>query len=236
MNVIEPAADSVNPTAPPVNKTCSKCGVAKELGEFYLQKGGKFGRNAWCKVCVRDYCRAHKQRPESKIWRRVYEQRPEVKERKRAYNQRPEVKAGQRAYHQSPEYKAWKRAYQQRPEVKERKRAYLRDYLRGRLQNDSAFRLLLRLRTRLRRALKGTCKSARTLELLGCTVEELKGYLEKQFKRGMSWSNYGRWHVDHIRPCASFDLTDPEQQRVCFHYTNLQPLWAKENLRKGAKH
>jgi HNH endonuclease. len=53
----------------------------------------------------------------------------------------------------------------------------------------------------------------------------------------MSWDNYGRdgWHIDHIRPCASFDLTDPEQQRQCFHYTNLQPLWAADNIRKGAK-
>jgi len=74
------------------------------------------------------------------------------------------------------------------------------------------------------------------LDLLGCTVEELRAHLEKQFKRGMSWSNYGRWHIDHIRPCASFDLTDPEQQRICFHYSNLQPLWAEENMRKGAKH
>ena len=61
-------------------------------------------------------------------------------------------------------------------------------------------------------------------------------HLEAQFKPGMTWDNYGLkgWHVDHIRPCASFDLRDPEQQRRCFHYTNLQPLWAEENLKKGS--
>ena len=62
-------------------------------------------------------------------------------------------------------------------------------------------------------------------------------HLEKQFQPGMSWDNHGYdgWHVDHIRPCASFDLTDEEQVRKCFHYTNLQPLWAKDNLRKGSE-
>ena len=60
-------------------------------------------------------------------------------------------------------------------------------------------------------------------------------YLQGKFKEGMHWNNLGKWHIDHIRPCASFDLTDPEQQKQCFHYTNLQPLWAAENIRKGAK-
>lgn len=80
-------------------------------------------------------------------------------------------------------------------------------------------------------------KHQSTFELLGCTLEELYAHIEAQFLPGMSWGNYGHdtWHIDHIKPCASFDLTDPEQQRVCFHYTNLQPLWAIDNIRKGAK-
>ena len=71
----------------------------------------------------------------------------------------------------------------------------------------------------------------------------LKQYLEKQFTKGMSWDNYGNpngdhtscWHIDHIKPCASFDLTQEDQQKECFHYTNLQPLWAIDNLKKGGK-
>ena len=76
-----------------------------------------------------------------------------------------------------------------------------------------------------------------TLDLLGCSVEELWIHLEKQFTAGMTRENHGRngWHIDHIIPCASFDLSDPEQQSQCFHYTNLQPLWAEDNIKKGNK-
>jgi hypothetical protein len=59
--------------------------------------------------------------------------------------------------------------------------------------------------------------------------------MESLFLEGMSWDNYGKWHIDHIRPCSSFDLSDTEQQKICFNYKNLQPLWAEDNLRKGAK-
>ena len=77
-------------------------------------------------------------------------------------------------------------------------------------------------------------KTIPSSELLGCTYEQLLDHLSSQFTEGMTWDNYGEWHIDHIRPCASFDLLDTEQQRQCFHYTNLQPLWALDNLRKGA--
>ena len=70
------------------------------------------------------------------------------------------------------------------------------------------------------------------LLVLGCTQEELVRHIESQFRPGMTWSNYGDWHVDHIRPCSSFDLTSLSEQSVCFHYTNLQPLWAADNLGK----
>jgi hypothetical protein len=78
-------------------------------------------------------------------------------------------------------------------------------------------------------------KSIKTLELLGCTVEDLRLFLEAEFVDGMTWENYGKWHIDHIQPCASFNIEDPEEQKKCFHWTNLQPLWAKDNLKKGAK-
>lgn len=93
------------------------------------------------------------------------------------------------------------------------------------------------LRTRLRDALDRGQKSAATLVLLGCTVEELRLHLEAQFLPGMTWENRGSygWHIDHILPCNSFDLTDPRQQRACFHFTNLQPLWWRDNLAKGSK-
>ena len=82
---------------------------------------------------------------------------------------------------------------------------------------------------------QNTKKYLKAEELVGCSIHFLKEYLSKQFKPGMNWDNVGKWHVDHIIPVAKFDLKDPEQQKICFHYTNLQPLWATENLKKGKK-
>ena len=117
----------------------------------------------------------------------------------------------------------------------------MRKYMRLRRKHDLDFRLRGYLRNRIYYALKlgrGT-KSASTLELLGCTIEELRLRLERQFAPGMSWDNYGRgqgkWSVDHIKSCASFDLTGPMQQRECFNYRNLQPLWDPDNIKKGCK-
>ncbi len=89
----------------------------------------------------------------------------------------------------------------------------------------------------IRKVLNGASKSAATMELLGCDREALWKHLEALFLPGMTRENHGLkgWHVDHIFPCAEFDLADPQQQRECFHYTNLQPLWASDNIRKGAK-
>lgn len=110
-----------------------------------------------------------------------------------------------------------------------------RRYEQKRLRTDPLFRLAKNLRQRLRNALKGRNKSAATMLLLGCTVEELHRHLEAQFQPGMTWGNYGAWHIDHIKPCVSFDLADPVQQRACFHWTNLQPLWALDNIKKYDK-
>ena len=77
--------------------------------------------------------------------------------------------------------------------------------------------------------------SMRTEELIGCTFEEFKIHIENQFDLGMSWSNHGKWHIDHIRPCSSFNLADPEQAKRCFHYTNLRPLPASENRSKNSR-
>ncbi len=94
------------------------------------------------------------------------------------------------------------------------------------------------LRDRIRKAVKHGYKSDTTQNLLGCSIDEFKAHIQKQFKPGMAWNNHGLkgWHIDHIRPCSSFNLLDPEQQKQCFHYTNMQPLWWNENLAKAAKY
>ena len=115
------------------------------------------------------------------------------------------------------------------------------EYAKGRyhkkLKFDAQYVITQRLRHRIRDAIKRSkgVKSDSAKSLCGCSIPELMLHLQGKFKEGMHWNNLGKWHIDHIRPCASFDLTDPEQQKQCFHYTNLQPLWAAENIRKGAK-
>ena len=103
----------------------------------------------------------------------------------------------------------------------------------NRRRTDPNFKILTILRGRIKDVLKGHSKSDSTINILGCTIEELWIHLESKFTEGMTRQNHGKWHVDHIIPCASFDLTKPEQQVKCFHYTNLQPLWALDNLKKG---
>lgn len=99
------------------------------------------------------------------------------------------------------------------------------------------FRVGSNLRRRINKAVHGISKSARTLVLIGCSVEFLKEHLQASFRPGMTWENYGPvWHIDHIKPCAKFDLTDPEQQKLCFKWSNLQPLFALENIKKGDKY
>tara|TARA_R110000765_G_scaffold324664_1_gene416234 strand:+ start:57 stop:872 length:816 start_codon:yes stop_codon:yes gene_type:complete len=133
-----------------------------------------------------------------------------------------------------------KKEYTLRPDKRELLKRAWRKGMRKRLANPNT-KLKHYLRTRLHDALKGKHKSKRTMELLDCTVNELWIHLEKRFylnketREFMTKENYGEWHVDHIIPCASFDLSDPEQQLECFHYTNLQPLWASDNISKGSK-
>jgi len=107
---------------------------------------------------------------------------------------------------------------------------------RERYKNDQNFRLKSLLRSRFRDALisKNIKKKSHVLELTSCSMDFLKKYLSKQFENGMTWENHGEWHIDHRKPCASFDLRNEEEQRKCFHYTNLQPLWGKENKEKGS--
>jgi hypothetical protein len=112
------------------------------------------------------------------------------------------------------------------------------EYTKNRLKTDVYFRLKMNLRSRIKEAIKNAAvvKSGPTFELLGCTPDDVRVFLEAEFSQGMTWDNYGKeWHVDHIKPCARFNLEDPEEQKKCFHWTNLQPLWAIDNLKKGSR-
>lgn len=114
---------------------------------------------------------------------------------------------------------------------------YYNKHRKSRRKTDFNFRILDSLRSQLYIVLQGNRKNKTTVKLVGCSIEFLKQWLEKKFKSGMTWKNYGKgdkkWVIDHIKPCVSFDLSKSREQHKCFHYTNLQPLWWKDNLTKG---
>jgi hypothetical protein len=203
---------------------------------------------------VKEYKKAYYEQNREKVkeCQKAYREqnREKLKECQKAYREqnREKVKEYKKAYREQNQekLKECRKAYyeQNREKAKEYVKAYrkqnrirLRIYYRNKIKTDINFKLAKNLRTRVVNALKGKSKSQNTLELLGCSVDFAKKHLENQFQPGMSWENYGfyGWHVDHIVPCASFDLIDPEQQKKCFHYSNLQPLWAKDNMSKQAK-
>jgi len=173
-----------------------------------------------------------------------------------AYRQKPEVKARmqkyRKEYRQTAKGSEWIKNYRSkyyeknREAVIEKQKAYCKNpevrklinkRRREKTATDPQFAISLRVRNRVRKALLkvGAVKSKKTMELLGCSFEFLKEHIESQFKEGMSWENRSSFHIDHIRPLASFDLTDPEQQKLACHWSNLQPLYPIENIRKSDK-
>jgi len=208
-----------------------------------------------------EYSRQRLQDPKARASRlaslRRYEQKPETKELQKRYRQNmpSEVKARKNArskiYRQTLEGKAmrkrelirqkeWRRTLEGKIKTRQwtvKYRSRTRKWYNERYQTDSQFRISVSLRKRLSGALKAQNirKSARTAELIGCSIKELAVHLQQKFKTGMSWENYGQWHVDHIVPCSRFGLSDASQQKECFHFSNLQPLWAVENIVKSNK-
>lgn len=131
------------------------------------------------------------------------------------------------------------------PEGREKQSNYAKnnkDKINERIKNytkkNPNFKLAKLIRSRFMCCVKRDYKKSSVLKLVGCSLDELKLYIESQFQQGMSWDNWSLhgWHLDHIRPLSSFNLIDYEEQKKAFHYTNLQPLWAKDNLSKGAKY
>lgn len=191
------------------------------------------GLHNYCKKCCSDHKKLYCKNNAEYI--KAYKQRPEIKQRR--------VELDRERYKNDPEYR--ERRLRNNRLRRRKEPAKLQEKFK--LATDIEYKLKKTLRKRVLSAIKKVKndlnievnKCAKTLDLLGCSLSELKIHLENQFTEGMNWQNHGygddKWHIDHIRPCASFDLTDPEQQKQCFHYTNLQPLWQKDNLIKKDK-
>ena len=169
-----------------------------------------------------------------------YNSTPSTKERIKIYKKEnsEKVRKWNLCYAQKNREKinSYQRIYSKIPEVKQRYRLYNNEYEKKRKRVDINFRLRKYLSSRLRAVLKGRVKESGILSLIGCSLDHLRLHIQSQFNEGMNWQNHGKWHIDHIRPCASFDLQSVEEQKKCFNYKNLQPLWAYENKSKGDKY
>lgn len=141
-----------------------------------------------------------------------------------------------REYHRANPDKRRKRTAAWREANRPRLRATIRANDARRRAGDPGYRFTRNIRTRILMALKKGYKSGSAVKLLGCSVPDAMRYLETMFRDGMTWKNYGRrgWHVDHVKPLSSFNLSAPDRLAAACHYTNLQPLWWHENLSKGA--
>ena len=195
-------------------KKCTKCLLIKNFEEFYKDKKSRDGRRSSCKNCQdasnKDYLA------------------------KKSYD----IKSYQKEYYQknSDKLKAYRRDYYERNKVDiNNKHA---KYMCQKRRNDCNFHLASCLRGGLYKALKGLGKSAKTMAYIGCDIEQLWRHLESKFKPEMTKENYGQWHVDHIIPLSSFDFTKDDKEEQLFlawNYLNLQPLWKRDNLKKGSR-
>jgi hypothetical protein len=198
---------------PPTSKKCGRCKAVKELREFTKNKATKDGLHCWCNPCKREYDRDFQGTPVQREHKRSYEEKPTRLEYNSRRNATPKRKAARR------------------------------EYTKQRCKTDPAYKLRVILRTRLCSAVKNGAKAGSAVRDLGCTVDELKTYLEAKFYPRpvtgeiMDWNNHTKkgWHIDHIKAISRFDLTDREQLLQACHYTNLQPLWSEANHKKGAK-
>ncbi|RLF65297.1 MAG: hypothetical protein DRN30_04235 [Thermoplasmata archaeon] len=239
-------------------KVCKNCNIEKSGSEFPKRASAKDGLRNECKDCTsKSYNKLNEEKGYTK---KAYQKNKlKTKEACSAYYQKNSktIKVKSKEYYEAnkdeinkknKEYresntdkiKAYREANKARRSQQNREwctnnRDRINTRKRERRITDVQYKIAENLRSRLGSALKGRSKSKSTLELLGCTVENLIKHLESQFKPGMSWDNYGSWHIDHIIPISSYDLTIESQQFSACNFTNLQPLWALENKQKSNK-
>lgn len=192
-------------------KICNKCGIEKNICEFGIRKGTKDGIIRCCKLCKKNL---------NKIWR----EKNSVKARKSDENWRKNNLEYRKIYIKN-----------YRTENKLNINAYSNQYEKDIKKKDPIYKLKILLRKRIYHFLKNRkiIKSNKTFEIIGISPTGLKKYMEEKFSNGMNWNNQGKWQIDHIIPLSSAK-NEEEIYKLC-HYTNLQPLWAEDNIKKGSK-
>ena len=181
-------------------------------------------------------------------WRKINKDKIQIEKKTYYRKNKDKVKVQQKSWRSlnKEKIKIQKKSWRvlNKDKIKIQKKVYAKNnrnkinkYFDKKRKTDIQFKLGILLRSRLREALKGNFKSGCAVKDLGCSINELKTYLESKFLSGMSWRNHGiyGWHIDHIKPLSSFNLNDRKQLLSACHYTNLQPLWAKDNLSKSDK-
>jgi hypothetical protein len=197
-------------------KVCSKCKVEKDFCEFTNRSNVKDGKGSSCRKCENERIKKYKMKNREKVLSRSKEYYKEYK-----------IKNREKELSRMKEYYI---------KNKEKMLSISKEYIKNRRLNDPIFKLIHNVRCRLNQYLKttGIIKNKRTFDIVGCSPPELKDYLEKKFTEGMSWDRIGKEiHIDHIIPLSSVK-TEKEIYKLC-HYTNLQPLWAEDNLKKSNK-
>lgn len=208
-------------------KLCHRCKQLKPYSDFHKFRRSSDGYKPICKSCRIEESQRYYIQNREKIRvksKRFRDDHPD--NQKEYYRNHSGYFSKYREDHRE-HYKKWRDDH----------RSEICEYQKRKKQSDPSFRILCNLRSRISTLIKQSRghKSVKTKELIGCSISEFRKHLESQFRPGMSWSNYGEWHIDHIKPCSSFDLSNTDQQKKCFHFTNQQPLWALDNIRKSDK-
>lgn len=211
-------------------KKCTKCGKELPLDQFYQQKSrnNSIGYKSECNNC---------DKARSTRWARSNREKINKRRRDKYKNNPDGVKRSNAKWRGNNPIKYRTSIDKWEEANPEKIKATKINYRRRHRLIDLDFKITENIRAAMHGALNRNTKSGHTVELLGCSIEYLRHYLENQFTEGMAWNNYGvhGWHIDHVIPLSYFDLTDPSQQRRAWHYTNLQPLWARDNLKKKSK-
>lgn len=228
-------------------KICKTCNEEKTIDHFFVSKTRKGIKiKAHCKNCFNEiererYYKKNKHKIEERKKKRLLSK----EEYNKQYYQKnkDKIKEVTKKYIENNKDIILKRKseyYQKNKDLIlskiKNKQKYINQYVKDKRKNDINTKLSHNLRVRINCAIKKNMKWKKSKEILGCDMETFKSYLQSKFKDGMTWENYGSyWHIDHIKPCSSYDLSIKEEQEKCFHYSNLQPLTAVENYIKSDK-